>query len=62
MNPVQLMELARLDHKERLQKFQHNHRLSEPRQKVRFSLSLLGNLKLNRGQSGALHKAQHSLS
>ncbi len=62
MNPVQLMELARLDHKERLEKFQHNHRLSEPRQKARFSLSLLSNLKLNRSQAGALHKAQHSLS
>jgi len=62
MNPVQLMELARLDHKERLEKFQHTHRLGKPMRKARFSWSLLSNLKLNRSQTGALHKAQHSLS
>jgi len=62
MNPVQQMELARLEHKERLQKFQQNYRLSEQRHKARFSLSFLHNLKLNRSQPSALHKAQHSLS
>ena len=62
MNPVQLMELARLDHKERLEKFQHNSRLSEPRRKARFSFLLFSHLKLSRNQTSALHGAQHSLS
>ena len=62
MNPVQQMELARLEHKERIQKFQSNYRLSEPRHKERFSFSLFSHLKLSRRQPSAMHKAQHSLS
>ena len=62
MNPVQQMELARLEHKERLEKFQHTHRLSEQRHKARFSFSLFSHLKLSRRQASAVHKAQHSLS
>ena len=62
MNPVQQMELARLEHKERLEKFQSNYRLSELRQKANFSFALFSHLKLSRRQASAVHKAQHSLS
>ena len=62
MNPVQQMELARLEHKERLEKFQSNYRLSEPRHKAHFSFALFSHLKLSRRQANAVHKAQHSLS
>lgn len=62
MNPVQLMELARLEHKERLREFQTNNRLSEPKHRSRFSFSLFSHLKLKRSQPGVLHKAQHSLN
>lgn len=47
MNPLQQMELARLDHQERLQQSQRNHLASQIKRKSLFNLSLFHFKKAN---------------
>jgi hypothetical protein len=47
MNPLQQMELARLDHQERLQESQRNHLASQLKPKSLFNLSLFNFKKAN---------------
>jgi hypothetical protein len=47
MNPLQQMELARLDHQDKLQATQHNRLVSQINRKSRFAFSLFGHKQAN---------------
>lgn len=51
MNPLQQMELARLDHQERLQQSQHNRLASQIKRKSLFNLSFFHFKKANASNS-----------
>ncbi|MFN3332738.1 MAG: hypothetical protein ACK47M_09530 [Caldilinea sp.] len=51
MNPLQQMELARLDHQERLQQSQRNRLASQIKRKSLFNLSLFHFKKANASNS-----------